>query len=94
MQEHPWVVCKGLLCVCVLGVGGSLLLIWMLVISFLSVCRLLSPLCAAREMEAVGRACSQCLVAGPLTSVRTYWRWCRLLLVAGPWEEAVTLRQV
>ena len=27
---------------------------------------------ASREREAVGRACSQCLVAGPLTVARTH----------------------
>lgn len=27
--------------------------------------------CASREMEAIGRTCSPCLVAGPLTVVRT-----------------------
>ena len=43
-------------------------------------------MCASREMEAMGRACGQCLVAGPLTVVQ------ELLLVAGPWEVAVTLR--
>ena len=58
----------------------GLLLVWMLTVSFLSVCRFISligvvlgicPACTCRDMEAMGRASSQCLVAGPLTVVRT-----------------------
>ena len=45
---------------------------------------------ASREIEAMDRAGSQCLVAEPLTVVRT----CREVLVAGPWEVAVTFKQV
>ena len=30
------------------------------------------PLCASREMETMGRASRQCLVAGPLRAVRTH----------------------
>ena len=40
-------------------------------------------------MEALGRAGSQCLVAGPLTVAKTRGGWHRLLLVAGPWEVTV-----
>ena len=43
----------------------------------------------SREMEAMVRASSQCLVAGPLTVARTHRRWYRLLLVAGPCEGTV-----
>ena len=54
-------------------------MVWMLALS--SVCAASYPLdrdvlvyglmCVAREMEAMGRACSQCLVAGPLIVTRT-----------------------
>ena len=40
----------------------------------------------------MGRATSQCLIAGPLTSPKGMWH--RLLLLSSPWEVAVTLRQV
>ena len=50
--------------------------VWTLAVSFLSVWRLISPwegaVHASREMEAMGRASSQCLVAGPLTVARTH----------------------
>ena len=54
------------------------------------------PVYVSQEMEAMGRCCSQCLVAGPLTVMRNHTeeRWHRLLLVAGPWEVAVSFRQV
>ena len=53
------------------------------------------PACSSREMEAMGRAYSQCLVAEPLTEARTHGPWgCRLLQLAGPWAVAVTLRNV
>ena len=51
------------------------------------------PACASRKMEAMGRASSQCLVAGFLTVTRTQGK-VALLLVAGPWEVSVTLKQV
>ena len=38
----------------------------------------------------MGSASSQCLVTGSLTDAWTMGRWNRLLLVAGPWEIAVT----
>ena len=42
----------------------------------------------------MGRASSQCLVAGLLTAARSTGRWCRILLVAGPWEVIMSLRQI
>ena len=39
----------------------------------------------------MGRASSQCLVIGLSTEAR---RWHRLLLVAGPWEVVMSLRQI
>ena len=47
------------------------------------------PALASREMEAMSRSFSQCLVAD-----EDLREWHRLLLVAGPWEVAVTLREV
>ena len=43
--------------------------------------------CASREMEAMGRASSQVLVAGPLTVARTHGKG--PLLYARPWEVTV-----
>jgi len=43
-------------------------------------CAGLWPACDSREMEAMGRASSQCLVAGPLTVART----CREVAQASP----------
>ena len=46
-------------------------------------------------MEAMGSAYRQCLVAGPLTVARICTEVVgRLLLFAGPWEVALTLREV
>ena len=42
----------------------------------------------------MGRASNQCLVAGLLTVGRNCGRLCRLLLVAGPWEVVMSLRQI
>ena len=62
MQEHPWVFCEGLL---FWGERRGLFLVWMLAVSFLSMCRLLSLdaecaslglVCASIEMRAMGRA--------------------------------------
>ena len=44
--------------------------------------------------EAMGRACCQCLVAGPLIVARPMGKWHRVLLFVGPWKVAVTLRVV
>ena len=60
------------ICESALGICEGLLftfgmMVWVLAFSLLSVCR---PY-ASREMEAVGRASSQCLVAGPLIVIRT-----------------------
>ena len=73
-------------------------------LSLSSVCRLLSHwdrgrvgvrlVLASKKTEAVGRPCSQFLVARPLTVARTLGRWHRLLLVAGLWEVIVTLIEV
>ena len=76
----------------------------LLAVSFLSVgagCYLLDRRCASvrttlasRKVEAMGRGNSQFLVARLLTVVRIGGKAARLLLVAGPWEVAVTLREV
>ena len=50
--------------------------------------------CVSREKEAVARASSQCLVAGLVIAARTYRKWHRLLLVAGPWEVVISLRKI
>ena len=42
----------------------------------------------------MGRASSQCLVAGLVIAARTYREWHRLLLVAGPWEVVICSRQI
>ena len=42
----------------------------------------------------MGRANSQGLVAGLLTAARTAGRWHILLLVEGPWEVVMSLRQI
>ena len=75
MQECPWVACEGL----PFFLACGLLLVWMP--SFSSVCAGSYPLdryCAGvcpvlafREMRAMGMACSQCLLSGPLAVVRT-----------------------
>lgn len=49
---------------------------------------------ASRRMKTMGRASSQYLVARPLRVVSTHGGWHRLLLVAEPWEVAVTLREI
>ena len=76
MQEHLWVACKGLL----VSLAWGLILVWIFALSFLSMCRLYPldrgcafvwPVHISRETEAMGRACSQCLVTGPLTVVKT-----------------------
>ena len=97
MCEHSWVFYEGLLFI--FGMRGAF---------GLDACSLF-PQCVqdnslARVLHVfpgrwrhwagrVGRASSQCLVAGPLTVEEPTERWCRLLLVAGPWEVSVTLRQ-
>ena len=48
----------------------------------------------AREIEAMGRASSQCLDAGPLTVVRTCEEVAQAAHGCRPWEMAVTLRRV
>ena len=72
MQEHPWVFCEDLLFI--FGVRDAF--------GFDACC--LFPQCvkatipligaihSSREMEAMGRGSSQCLVAGPLTVARTH----------------------
>ena len=47
-------------------------------------------MCVSREKEAMGRAGGYCLIAELLTA----GRWCRLLLVAGPWEVVMSLRKI
>ena len=58
-------------------------------------CARVQPAHASSEMEAVGRAYRQCLVAGPLTVARICTEVVgRLLLFAEPQEVALTLREV
>ena len=65
MQEHPFIFCEGLLFI--FGTG-----VWLFSVSFFGVSQLLSPSaeCVSREKEAMGRAGSQCLVAGVLIVAR------------------------
>ena len=63
------------------------------VIPLIGVCWCMAYVCF-QGMEAMGRACSQCLSAVPVTVRRTYGEvGCRLLLVEGHWEVALTLRE-
>ena len=42
----------------------------------------------------MGKAGCQCLVAGLLKAARSTGRWCRILLVAGPWEVIISFRWI
>ena len=42
----------------------------------------------------MGRASSQCLVAGLLIATGPAGRWHMLLLTAGPWEVVMSLKQI
>ena len=80
MQEHPWVFCEGLLGF--FGEGdegcfwfGSLLFPSSVCAGYCPSdrrCGGIWPMHASWEMEAMGRACSWCLVAGPLIVERTH----------------------
>ena len=53
------------------------------------------PVCASKEVRAMGSTCSQCLVARSLAVVRTHGEvGLRLLLVSGPRALAGTFREV